>query len=79
MKSYFEYVGPSSENQAGTASKFWEITVTGTKVIVRFGKIGVNGQVIEKEFTSAAEATEHATKLIAEKTKKGYSANNLMQ
>ena len=74
MKSYFEYVGPDSENQAGTASKFWEITVTGTKVTVRFGKIGVNGQVIEKEFGTAAEATEHANKLITEKTKKGYSS-----
>ena len=75
MKSYFEYVGPDSENQAGTASKFWEITVTGTKVTVRFGKIGVNGQVIEKEFGTAVEATEHANKLIAEKTKKGYVAS----
>ena len=72
MKRYFEYSGVDSENESGVASKFWEITVNGKDVHVRFGKIGVNGQITEKSFDTADEAEAHATKMIAEKTKKGY-------
>lgn len=72
MKRYFEYSGADAENESGVASKFWEITVEGKNVHVRFGKIGVNGQITEKSFDSAEEADAHATKIIAEKTKKGY-------
>jgi predicted DNA-binding WGR domain protein len=72
MKRYFEYSGADAENESGVASKFWEITVDGKTVHVRFGKIGVNGQLTEKSFDTAAEADAHAVKIIAEKTKKGY-------
>lgn len=68
MKRYFEFAGAD-----GVASKFWEITVDGVNVSVRFGKIGVNGQVTEKSFPSADEANAHAVKIIREKTNKGYS------
>jgi predicted DNA-binding WGR domain protein len=43
MKKYFEYTGPSSENKSGEASKFWEVTVEGSDINIRYGKIGVNG------------------------------------
>jgi predicted DNA-binding WGR domain protein len=72
MKRYFEYSGADAENESGVASKFWEITVDGKSVQVRFGKIGVNGQTTEKSFDTTAEADAHAAKIIAEKTKKGY-------
>lgn len=56
----------------GSHPKFWEITVDGNSIHVRFGKIGVNGQITEKSFDTAEEANAHAAKIIAEKTKKGY-------
>ena len=76
MKKYFEYTGPASENKSGEASKFWEITVDGSTINIRFGKIGVaNGQTTVKEFDSNEEALAQADKLIKEKTKKGYVEN----
>ena len=64
-KRYFEFVD-------GKSSKFWEITQNGTDVTVRFGRIGTQGQTQTKSFGDEAEATQHAEKLIGEKTKKGY-------
>ena len=55
-----------------TSSKFWEIDAKGKTVTVRFGKIGTDGQTTVKTFASPTEATGHATKVIAEKVKKGY-------
>jgi predicted DNA-binding WGR domain protein len=73
MKKYFEYTGPSSENKSGEASKFWEVTVEGSNINIRYGKIGVaNGQTTVKEFDSKEEALAQVEKLIKEKTKKGY-------
>lgn len=59
----FEYV-------EGSSSKFWEISVQGAEVIVRFGRLGTAGQKQAKTLSDAA--SRHAEKLIAEKTKKGY-------
>ena len=61
----FEFVG-------GSSAKFWEISVDGTDVAVRFGRIGTGGQQQTKSFADAAKARQHADKLIAEKTGKGY-------
>ena len=61
---YFEFVG-------GNSRKFWEITVAGSDVTVRFGRIGTDGQSQTKSFDDEA-AARHAEKLIAAKTKKGY-------
>jgi DNA ligase-1 len=72
MKRYFEFSGVDTHNESGVASKFWEITVDGKHVSVRFGKIGANGQVTVKDFDTEEEANEHAEHVIAEKTKKGY-------
>ena len=70
---YFEFVGEDARRQDGVASKFWEVTVDGSTVTVRFGKIGTNGQTSVKELESAAEADAQAAKVIGEKTKKGYT------
>jgi predicted DNA-binding WGR domain protein len=58
--------------QDDKSSKFWEITQSGVTVMVRFGKIGTQGQRQEKTFAEVASAAKHAAKLIAEKTAKGY-------
>ena len=62
---YFEFV-------EGTSNKFWEVTMTGTAVKTRYGKIGTAGQQTLKEFDNAAAAKKEYDKLVAEKTKKGY-------
>lgn len=61
----FEYHDEKSD-------KFWEITVDGTEVTVRFGKVGAQGQTQVKSFGDASGARSHAAKLIQEKTSKGY-------
>src|SRR5262245_43757749 len=65
-KRYFEFV-------EGNSSKFWEISVAGTDITVRFGRIGSNGQTKTKSFSDEAAARKHADDLIEEKTGKGYS------
>ena len=65
------------ELMAGTASKFWCITLTGPSVITRYGRIGSDGQSTLKAFASAAEAKRAYDKLVAEKTKKGYGEKPL--
>jgi predicted DNA-binding WGR domain protein len=57
----------------GSASKFWEVSVTGDTVTVRFGRIGTNGQSKDKQLADAAAAEKEKLKLIKEKTGKGYA------
>ncbi|MGE5194209.1 MAG: WGR domain-containing protein [Deltaproteobacteria bacterium] len=66
VKRYFEFV-------EGTSSKFWEISVSGSDVTVRFGRIGSNGQTKTKSFADESAAREHADSLIEEKVGKGYT------
>ena len=72
MKKYFEYVGASDRTKSGETAKFWEITIDGTYVSVRFGKLGTSGQTSEKELENEVEAEAYANKKIAEKTNSGY-------
>jgi predicted DNA-binding WGR domain protein len=60
------------EFQEGTSHKFWEVSVEGEQLSVRFGKIGTQGQTKPKVFDSEDEARREAEKLIAEKLRKGY-------
>jgi DNA ligase-1 len=62
---YFEF-------SDGKSNKFWEISSDGLNVTVRFGRIGANGQTQTKSFANEAAAEKHASKLIDEKTEKGY-------
>jgi DNA ligase-1 len=56
----------------GSSSKFWEITVNGKEMTVRFGRIGSAGQSSVKSFGDAAAASKQAEKLISAKVGKGY-------
>ena len=61
----FELIG-------GSSRKFWEISLAGSSFTVRFGRIGTAGQSQTKTFPDATKAEYQATRLIAEKVKKGY-------
>ena len=61
-------------SQAVGAHKFYEVTVDGKKVSVRYGRIGTNGTSSEKEYASEEAAQKDADKKIAGKKKKGYAA-----
>jgi predicted DNA-binding WGR domain protein len=63
---YLEFVG-------GNSRKFWEVTVKGTIVYVRFGRIGTKGQTQIKSFDTETAAEHEAQKLIREKVNKGYA------
>ena len=64
-KRYFEYKDAKSK-------KFWEVSVSGKKVNIRYGKIGTDGQTSLKELGTPAEAKAHAEKQAAGNVKKGY-------
>jgi DNA ligase-1 len=64
-KRYFEFV-------EGTSSKFWEVSVAGSDLTTRWGRIGTDGQSKTKTFADPAKAQAEADKLVAEKTDKGY-------
>ncbi len=61
----FEFVG-------GNSAKFWQVTVAGASVTVRFGRLGTDGQTQTKEFPRAEAACGHAERVIAQKAAKGY-------
>jgi predicted DNA-binding WGR domain protein len=56
----------------GNSNKFWEAAVEGTRLVVRFGRIGTRGQTQVKTFPSEVLAREEAERLLAEKKGKGY-------
>jgi predicted DNA-binding WGR domain protein len=56
----------------GRSDKFWEVSVDGAAVTVRFGRIGTAGQTQVKSLPDAVAACEHVEKLIGEKVGKGY-------
>jgi DNA ligase 1 len=64
-RRYFEFV-------EGKSSKFWEVTVNGNEMTVRYGRIGSQGQSKTKTFTDASAAGAAAAKLIEDKTGEGY-------
>nr|WP_202446974.1 WGR domain-containing protein [Streptomyces sp. SID5468] len=61
-----------SENGGG-AHKFYEVTVEGVAVTVRYGRIGAAGQVQRSTFPSEQKAQAAAAKKIGEKVRKGYA------
>lgn len=56
----------------GSASKFWEVSVSDCELTVKFGRIGTAGQFKVKDFDEPGEARAEREKLIKEKTRKGY-------
>ena len=61
-----------SEDDGG-AHKFYEITVAGTDVLVRYGRIGAQGQEQHASFPTVEKARAAAAKKIGEKVRKGYA------
>jgi predicted DNA-binding WGR domain protein len=62
---YFECV-------EGGSSKFWEITVRGASIHVRFGRIGTEGQGRSKTLAHPILANREAQAMIREKLGRGY-------
>ena len=57
----------------GSAHKFYEVTVAGRSLTVRYGRIGDKGQTQVSELDSPEKALAEAQKKIREKTRKGYA------
>ena len=53
-------------------SKFWEISVEGATLTVRYGKLGSEGQAKTKALATPEQAEAERAKLVREKTRKGY-------
>ncbi|RKG69335.1 WGR domain-containing protein [Corallococcus sp. CA054B] len=64
---------PRYEFTEGSSSKFWEITLDGTTLTKRWGRIGTDGQEKVEEFDSKAEAKKAYDSQIREKEGKGYT------
>lgn len=58
--------------QQGGSDKFWKIAVVGCELTVVFGRTGTKGNTVVKVLETPARASREATKLIAEKVRKGY-------
>lgn len=56
----------------GKSRKFWEVSTRGAELVVRFGRIGTDGQTQLKKLASPGAAAAEATKLTVSKIKKGY-------
>ncbi|MFD8935106.1 WGR domain-containing protein [Streptomyces sp. NPDC059578] len=55
------------------AHKFYEVTVDGTVVSVRYGRIGADGQTTVSSFPTEVKARAAAAKKVGEKVRKGYA------
>jgi predicted DNA-binding WGR domain protein len=60
------------EFSEGSSNKFWEIKLEGTSFQTKYGKIGTDGTVTQKDWDSEEKAKKEYDKLVAEKVKKGY-------
>ncbi|GGR00834.1 WGR domain-containing protein [Streptomyces netropsis] len=67
-KTYLEL-----SQDGGGAHKFYEVTVAGTTVAVRYGRIGAAGQTQTSTFPTAEKAKAAAARKIGEKVRKGYA------
>lgn len=55
-----------------TSNKFWNVEVNKSDYKTSWGRIGTNGQSLNKEFPTNESAKKAAIKKINEKTRKGY-------
>ncbi|MFD5567515.1 WGR domain-containing protein [Streptomyces cadmiisoli] len=65
------YLELSQDN--GGAHKFYEVTVDGQTVMVRYGRIGADGQTQTSTFPTVEKARVAAAKKVGEKVRKGYA------
>ncbi|ONK15150.1 WGR domain-containing protein [Streptomyces sp. MP131-18] len=66
-KTYLEL-----SEDGGGAHKFYEVSVNGTVVSVRYGRIGTPGQLKTTAFATPQKARDAAARKIGEKVRKGY-------
>lgn len=57
----------------GRSYKFWEVRLSGTRVYVKFGRIGTDGTTEVKDFSFSNQALDYVHKKVEEKTREGYS------
>ncbi len=62
------------EFQSGSSSKFWDVSRSGSKLRITYGRIGTSGATLEKAFANEAAAVKEHDQLVASKLKKGYVA-----
>ena len=63
---------PRYEYSDDKSNKFWDISLDGSEVTTRWGKIGADGQTKTKSFDDGEAARKEYDKQIAGKVKKGY-------
>jgi predicted DNA-binding WGR domain protein len=63
------YLELSEDN---SSHKFYEVTLTNSTLMIRYGRIGDAGQSSSKTFETAEKARAEAEKKLGEKRKKGY-------
>ncbi|GAA1782895.1 WGR domain-containing protein [Luedemannella flava] len=57
----------------GSAHKFYEVTVDGNEMSIRYGRIGDAGQTKTTTYADEAKALADAAKKVGEKVRKGYA------
>jgi len=57
----------------GVAHKFYEVTIEGCDVTIRYGRIGTEGRVDTKTYPTLEAARKEADKKLNQKRKKGYA------
>ena len=60
------------ELSEGSSHKFYEVTIAGSQLTIRYGRIGDNGQTSTSKLASPEKARAEGAKKVAEKLKKGY-------
>ena len=69
---HFEY-----KDLTTNANKFWKVSLEAKKVIVTYGRIGIEKPAQnEKKFASEEKAKKYVESKIREKTNKGYQEIN---
>ena len=58
---------------SGSAHKFYEVTVDGPDLTIRYGRIGERGQLKQSSYAAESKARAEAAKKIGEKVRKGYA------
>lgn len=56
----------------GQSHKFYEVTIEGLEVVIRFGRIGTTGQTSRTTYDTPEQAQAAAAKKLNEKRRKGY-------
>lgn len=68
MKKYLEF-----KDAAKNSFKFWQIEIKEKKIIIKYGRIGIeNPAILIKDFKSADDAKKYSDTVIREKINKGY-------